>query len=56
MKSRLIAYGRIQKGRPERCFLVVLDERFCGARGQAEGLFQRWRKSFRFVFSPARPE
>lgn len=48
MKSRLVAYGRIQKGRPDRCQLVLLDERLCleGRRGRIT-FFQRWRKSVR---------
>ena len=34
MKSRLVAYGRIQKGRPDRCRLVLLDERLISGRKQ----------------------
>ncbi len=48
MKNRLVAYGRIQKGRPDRCQLVLLDERLCpeGSCGRIT-FFQRWRKSVR---------
>jgi len=48
MKSRLVAYGRIQKGRPDRYQLVLLDHRLC-AEGSSglDSLLQRWRKVFR---------
>lgn len=48
MKSRLVAYGRIQKGRPDRCQLVLLDDRLCPEdSGAPAALLQRWRKAFR---------
>ena len=48
MKSRLVAYGRIQKGHPDRCQLVLLDERLCPeGSGALSALLQRWRKAFR---------
>ena len=55
MKSRLVAYGRIQKGRPDRCQLVLLDERLCpeGSGGLA-ALLQRWHKVFRTQVSLVR--
>jgi hypothetical protein len=51
MKSRLMAFGRIQKGRPERCLMVVLDERFPEALPGGMGLFERYRRVFRFFTS-----
>lgn len=47
MKSRLVAYGRIQKGRPGRCQLVLLDDRLCPEDSGLAALLQRWRKAFR---------
>jgi len=47
MKSRLVAYGRIQKGRPGRCQLVLLDDRLCPEGSGLAALLQRWRKAFR---------
>jgi len=45
MKSRLVAYGRIQKGRHARYLLVVLDERLrCAGRGDGSW----WRRVLRF--------
>ena len=48
MKSRLVAYGRIQKGRPDRYQLVLLDNRLCaGGSSGLDSLFRSWRKIFR---------
>ncbi len=46
MKSKLVAYGRIQKGRRRQYLLVVLDERIWGKDS-------RWRRAFRFFSRPA---
>lgn len=46
MKSRLVAYGRIQKGRHSQYLLVVLDERLWG-----DGSW--WRRVLRFSRRPA---
>ncbi len=54
IKSRLIAYGMIRKGRPERCLMVVLDERFGEAREDEDGLLAAWRRGYRRASAPAK--
>jgi len=52
MKSRLVACGRIQKGRPDRYRLVLLDENLCPEdRGGLADAFKRWRRIFRVQVS-----
>ena len=40
MKSRLVVYGKIQKGRHDRCLIVVLDDRL---RTQNTSRHWAWR-------------
>lgn len=54
MKSRLVAYGRIQKGRPDRCKLVLLDERLIPEESSGTVFsLRRWCRGFRP--GPSRP-
>jgi hypothetical protein len=50
MKNRLLAYGRIQKGRPERCLMVVFNARRRPAGQDSDCVcFEGcWRNVFRF--------
>jgi hypothetical protein len=50
MKSKLAAYGRIQKGRHCQYLMVVLDDRLSPAGGRYGS---RWRRTLRF-FCPSR--
>jgi len=53
MKSRLVAYGRIQKGRFEWSLMVVLDERL-GQGAKEESQRKPWRGSPRFPAGSAK--
>ena len=50
MKSKLVAYGRIQKGRRCQCLVVVLDERLALDSGRYDS---RWRRTLRIFSRPA---
>lgn len=46
--NRMMAFGMIRKGRPERCMLVVLDNRFPENPGERPtGFMARYRRVFR---------
>jgi len=40
--SKLVAYGMICKGRPDRCKLVLLDNTFCPDRDGMLAAMRRW--------------
>lgn len=50
--SKLVAYGMIVKGRPDRCKLVLLDERICPDQAGMVRAMRRWCGRLRLVFTP----
>jgi hypothetical protein len=51
--TKLVAYGMIRKGRPDRCKLVLLDERICADRAGMVAAMRRWGGQLRMAMTPA---
>jgi hypothetical protein len=50
--SRLVAYGMIVKGRPDRCKLVLLDNRICPDQAGMIHAMRRWCGRLRLALGP----
>ncbi len=51
--TKLVAYGMIRKGQPDRCKLVLLDERICADRAGMVAAMRRWGGQLRMAMTPA---
>ena len=51
--SKLVAYGMIIKGRPDRCKLVLLDERICPDQAGMVSAMRRWYGRLWLTITPA---
>ena len=50
--SRLVAYGMICKGRPDRCKLILLDNRLCPSHDGMVAAMRRWCGRLRMAMAP----